>query len=59
MSKEKFLKIYSNLPEPERHQIIVLIDDKPYTWNIAFKEISEDTALGTKILEKMEAVGLL
>lgn len=59
MSKEKFLSIYANLPEPEREQIIAIVDDKTYSWNIAYYEISKDTELGKKILEKIEQVGIL
>ena len=57
--KEKFLKVYANLPEPERYQIIAVIDKKTYSWNTAFAEISEDTELGRKILKRMEELGIL
>lgn len=59
MSKEKFLKVYANLPEPERKQVIAVIDDKTYSWNVAHNEISNDTPLGKKILKKLEALGIL
>ncbi len=59
MSKEKFLKTYANLPEPEREQIIAIVDKKPYSWNVAYTEISNNTELGKKILKKMESLGLL
>ncbi len=59
MSKEKFLKAYANLPEPEREQVIAVIDDKTYSWNVAYEEISNDTKLGEKILKKIKALGLI
>lgn len=59
MSKEKFLKAYANLPEPEREQVIAIIDNKEYTWNVARVEITNNTELGKKILEKMKALGIL
>lgn len=59
MSKEKFLKVYSNLPEPERKQIIAIIDDKTYTWDRAYDEINNNTELGKKILKKIEDLGIL
>lgn len=59
MSKEKFLKAYANLPEPERLQVIVVMDNKPYSWNAAYIEILNNTALGKKMLEKMEVLGIL
>lgn len=59
MSKEQFLKIYANLPEPEREQIIAVIDGKTYSWNVAYNEIINDTSLGKKILKKMEELELI
>jgi len=59
MSKEKFLKVYANLPELERYQIIAIVDKKSYSWNVAHTEISENTELGKKILKKIEELGIL
>lgn len=59
MSKEKFLKAYANLPEPEREQVIAVIGGKTYTWNVAFMEISNGTPLGEKILQKLKDLGIL
>ncbi len=56
--KAKFLRAYANLPEPERTQVIVIID-KPYSWDVAYAEISKDTELGKKILEKLTQVKIL
>ncbi len=57
--KEKFLKVYSNIPSNIREEIIVVIDDKPYTWNAAYLEVVNDTDLGKKILGKMKELGFL
>ena len=59
MSKEKFLKAYVNLPPPEREQVIVIIDNEPYSWNAAHNEIENNTKLGKKILKKLEALEIL
>jgi len=59
MTKEKFLKAYANLPIPEREQVIVLIDGKTYSWNIAYDEIAHDTKLGNKIIKKLEEMRIL
>ncbi len=59
MSKDRFLKVYSNLPEDVRKEIIVVIEDKPYSWNAAFIEINKDTKLGKLILEKLVAMELI
>ncbi len=56
---ERFLKVYANLPEPEREQVIAVIDNKTYSWNVAYAEISNNTELGKKIFKKMEILGLL
>lgn len=59
MGKDKFLKVYSNLAEDIRREIIVIINDKPYTWNSAFVEINNDTELGNKIFKKLEEMELI
>ncbi len=51
--KVKFIKIYSKLPARIRGDIIVVIDKKPYTWDVAYFEINNDTLTGKKILEKL------
>ncbi len=51
--KEKFLKIYSNIPMNLRDDIVAVIDGKPVTWNVAFVEISNNSEIGTKILNKL------
>lgn len=57
--RAKFLRAYSNLPEPERYQVVAIIEEKPYSWNAAHPEVSNGTKLGNKILEKMKLVGIL
>ena len=59
MSKDKFLKVYTNLPEPEREQVIAIVDNKTYSWNAAYAEISSNTKLGKKILKKIEDLEIL
>jgi len=59
MLKAKFLKAYANLPEPERVQIIAIVNEKTYSWNAAYNEITNGTDLGTEILKKMTMVGIL
>lgn len=54
-----FFKAYSNLPEDERSQVIVVIDGKPYTWNRAYDEIKGKTELGKIFLDRMKELGIL
>ena len=59
MSKEKFLKTYANLPVTERTQIIAILDEVPYSWDVAYSEIFNDTKLGKKILKKIESLNII
>ena len=52
--KDKFLKVYANLPINFREEIVLVLSDKgPITWNVAYSEINNDTELGNIILEKL------
>ena len=54
MKKEKFLKIYANLPINLRNEIILVLEKEgPITWNAAYIEINNDTKLGGIILKKL------
>jgi len=57
--RARFLRAYANLPEPERYQVMAVVDEKTYSWSAAYEEITTGTKLGNKILEKMELVGIL
>jgi len=52
--KEKFLKIYANLPLGVREEIILVLDDKPITWNVAYLEVNNNTKYSENILKKLE-----
>jgi len=57
--REKFLKVYANLPMSLRQEIILTIDDKPITWDVAFFEIRNDTPLSKIILDKLENLQII
>ena len=58
--KEKFMRIFANVPEKIRGEdVIAVIDDKPFTWNTAMIEIKNDSELGKKILKQLEKVGVV
>lgn len=60
MLKERFLKIYANLPINLRDEIILVITDKgPITWNIAYLEIKQNTKLGEEILKKLAELEII
>lgn len=59
MGNEQFLKVYANLPVPERTQIIAIIDKKTYSWDAAFIEVSNNTKLGQRIVKKLEEMKII
>jgi len=53
-NKDRFLKVYSNLPINLRNEVILVLPDKgPITWNVAFLEINNETELGETIFKKL------
>ncbi|MDO8676313.1 MAG: hypothetical protein Q7K16_01535 [Candidatus Azambacteria bacterium] len=58
--KEKFLKIYANLPLSVRDEIICVLPDKgTVSWNAAYLEIKNDGKFAKEILKKLEETKLL
>lgn len=58
--KTKFIRIFANIPEKIRGEdVIVVIKDKPYTWNTAMIEIKNDSGLGKRIIKKLEQTGII
>lgn len=54
MGKERFLKVYANLPINLRDEIVLVLPERgPITWNIAYLEINNDTELGKIIFDKL------
>ena len=51
--KVKFLKAYAHLPETIRNQIIVVYDEKTYTWDAVYFEVKNDTSLSKKLLNTL------
>ena len=53
-NRDRFLKVYSNLPINLRNEVILVLSDRgPITWNVASLEISNGTELGKIILIKL------
>jgi len=53
MTKERFMRVYSNLPLNMRKEVIVVINKEPISWDVARNEIEHDTQLGKEILKKL------
>lgn len=53
-NKDRFIKVYSNLPINLRNEVILVLPDKgPITWNVAFLEVQNETELGKIIIRKL------
>jgi len=60
MNREKFLKVYSNLPINLRKEIIlVLKKEGPITWEVAYLEVENKTKLGEEILKKLSKLKII
>jgi len=64
--KARFLRVYQNLPLNERRNTILVLEDKgktpekkPISWDIAYIEISEETSIGEKLLNKLIKLNLI
>ena len=57
--KAKFLHAYANLPEPEKSQVVVVMDEKTYSWDKVYSEISDNTELSNKLLKRLNILGIL
>lgn len=59
-NREKFIKIFANLPIGVRQEIILVLDNNnPITWNVAFNEIDHNTELSNIILDKLEKLEII
>jgi hypothetical protein len=61
-SRERFLKIYANLPSQAREEIIYITDDdnkRPYTWNACYIEITNNTSMSRSILSSLGKLDII
>jgi hypothetical protein len=57
--KERFYKVYNNLPLNLRDEVVLVIQNEPVTWKVARLEVDQDTELSRTILEKLAALGVI
>jgi len=58
--KERFLKVYSNLPLNLRDEIVAVLPGKgPITWNVAYSEVNSSTPLGEEILATLDELKII
>jgi len=54
LPKEKFFRVYANLPIGLRDQVVLVLPDiGPLSWNAAYVEVSNGTKIGDTIVEKL------
>ncbi len=57
--KERFYKVYNNLPLGLRDEVVWVIKGEPITWKVAKLEVDNNTALSKEILEKLASLELI
>lgn len=57
--REKFLKVYYNLPLKVREEPIFDLDGKPLSWNAVYIEIKDRTKVGEIISEKLAELKII
>ena len=57
--RERFLKIYYNLPLKVREEPIFDLDGKPLSWNVVYIEVNNRTKIGGIILEKLAELEII
>ncbi len=60
MLRERFLKVYANLPLNIRKEIIVVLDKAgPISWDIAYLEVENKTKVGEIIMKKLDKLRII
>jgi len=58
-NREKFFRVYTNLPINIREETVCIIESKPISWNVAYLEIKNNTKLSEEILAKLESLNII
>ncbi len=58
-SRERFLRIYANMPLKLRDEIILVLNGEPITWNAAYVEVSNNSEKSKEILAKLVELGFI
>jgi hypothetical protein len=54
-----FLRIYANIPLQLREGIVLILDNEPITWKVAFIEIKNNSGRAQKILEQLKKLSII
>jgi len=55
----KFIKVYSKLPKELIDQIVVYVEEKPYTWEAIYFEVKNETKTSKKILKTLSDMDII
>lgn len=57
--RERFLKIYANLPINLREEVVLVIREQPISWRIAYIEVFSNTKFGLEVLDKLNELKII
>jgi len=57
--RERFLKVYADLPLSLRTEIILVLGKEPLTWNAAYVEVVNSTEKSAEILKKLSELKII
>lgn len=57
--KDRFYKVYNNLPLGLREEVVWVINNEPITWKVAKLEVDNNTFLSKEILEKLSGLNFI
>ena len=57
--KERFYKVYENLPLGIREETVLVINGEPVSWKVIKLEVDNDTPLSGEMLEKLVSLGFI
>ena len=57
--REKFLRGYANIPLNARKEIILVLEEGPITWEVAYFEVKNQTEKGKENLKKLDELNLI
>jgi len=53
------MKIFAKVPEELRNDVLIIIKERPYTWDTAYIEIRDKTNTGKEILKALEELEII
>jgi hypothetical protein len=54
-----FMKVYANVPLNVRDDIVLVVDDEPITWNVAYLEVKTEGQKTSHILKDLKELELI